>query len=294
VIADRFADVGEVRLHYAEEGHGKLIVFLHGFPEFWYMWKEQLEFFGRDHHAVAVDMRGYNLSSKPSNDSAYNAEVVASDIVALADHLGAERFTLAGHDWGGVIAWQVASVHPERLENLVIINAPHPAIMARELVRNPAQMIASSYVLFLRAPGAARILSAFNFMVLRRGFLRRGLEAGYFSANDVDAYIAAWSEPGAIRGALAYYRAPVLKELLQRFRERNKPAAKVGVRTLVIWGEQDAYLLGGNLDGIDQLVDDLVIERIPGGSHWVVHEQPVTVNLLMRKFMADSGSGQRT
>jgi epoxide hydrolase 4 len=286
MMKHRFADTGDVRLHYVEAGRGNVVIFLHGFPEFWYMWKAQLEHFGADHHAVAPDMRGYNLSSKPRNDSAYRAETVAADVIALADTLGAERFTLVGHDWGGVVAWHVATLYPDRLDRLVIINAPHPAVMARELSRNPAQMMASSYVLFLRTPGADRVLTAFNFAILRRGFLRRGLEAGYFSEPDIDAYIAAWSEPGAIRGGIAYYRAPGFMELLRRFRERKESTAKIPVNTLVIWGEQDPYLLEGNLDGLDELVDDIVIERVPDASHWIVHEQPENVNRLIRNFIA--------
>ena len=131
MIEHGYAEVNDVRLHYAAEGSGKLIVFLHGFPEFWYMWKEQLEEFGQDHRAVALDMRGYNLSSKPAEVNAYRIEHLVEDVRAFAGHLGYEKFVLVGHDWGGVVAWAFALWHPGLLERLVIINAPHPAIFER-------------------------------------------------------------------------------------------------------------------------------------------------------------------
>ena len=124
----RYADVNGVSLHYATEGSGPLILFVHGFPEFWYAWKNQLAEFGRDHHAVAPDMRGYNLSSKPPAVEQYAVPHLVEDLSQLARHLGHERFTLVAHDWGGVAAWAFAMVHPDRLERLIVVNAPHPVV----------------------------------------------------------------------------------------------------------------------------------------------------------------------
>src|SRR5579872_4247923 len=142
---DGYADVNGVRLHYVEKGKGQLILFLHGFPEFWYSWKDLLGDFGRDHHAVALDMRGYNLSAKPESVDAYRVPVIVEDVRELVVKLGAKKFVLVGHDWGGVIAWAFAAQHPEMLEKQVIINAPHPTVFARELSNNPDQQKASSY-----------------------------------------------------------------------------------------------------------------------------------------------------
>jgi pimeloyl-ACP methyl ester carboxylesterase len=278
-----FARLGSVTLHYVEAGSGHLVIFLHGFPEFWYAWRRQLDAVGKTHHAVAVDMRGYNLSSKPKGTRAYEATVVANDIIALADHLGAEKFTVVGHDWGGVIAWRLASLYPDRLDHLVIINAPHLAVMRRELLHNPKQQIASSYVLFLRMPGSHRILSASNFRMLRP-ILDRGVAHGYFDESDVAAYIAAWSEPDAMRGSVAYYKAVDLISTL-----RKRPATDeraITVPTLVIWGERDRYLLRGNLDGLEAYVKNLTVRRVPDASHWIVHEKPDLINKLLLDYLS--------
>src|SRR5262249_9381883 len=157
-----YADVNGQRLHYASEGKGPLIMFVHGFPEFWYAWRGQLAEFGRDHQAVALDMRGYNLSSKPKEVSDYAVPLLVEDLAALADHLGAKKFTLVAHDWGGGVAWAFALTKPERLERLVIVNAPHPAIFRRLLAENPDQQKASQYMLTFRSAEAEGMLSKDN------------------------------------------------------------------------------------------------------------------------------------
>lgn len=143
----RFAEVNAVRLHYVTRGEGRLMLFLHGFPEFWYAWKDQLREFGKDHQAVALDMRGYNLSSKPEGVEQYAMPYLAGDVKGLADQFLAgsahKKLVLVGHDWGGAVAWILAAEHPEYLERLVIINAPHPAIFVRELRTNPEQQKAT-------------------------------------------------------------------------------------------------------------------------------------------------------
>ncbi|MCA1553605.1 MAG: alpha/beta hydrolase, partial [Chloroflexi bacterium] len=278
----QYADVNGVRLHYVRGGSGPLMLFLHGFPEFWYAWTMQLAEFGRDHLVVAPDMRGYNLSSKPSEIERYQMKYLVADVRALATHLGCERFTLVGHDWGGVVAWAFALAHPEMLDQLVIVNAPHPAVFARELRDNPAQQQASQYMLVFRSPQAEEILLGDNCKRLVRMVMGRGLQQGYFTEGDREAYLEAWSQPGAITGGLNYYRAARLGPITDDDPHSNLIASAasrvVRVPTLVIWGEQDTALLTGNLDGLDEFVPDLTIKRIPDGSHWVIHEQPALIN----------------
>src|SRR5229473_5759191 len=202
---DRYADVNGVHLHYVEQGKGPLILFLHGFPEFWYSWKELLADFGRDHHAVAVDMRGYNLSSRPETVDAYRVPIIVEDIRALAVKLKAKKFVLVGHDWGGVIAWAFAAKHPKMLDRLVIINAPHPTVFARLLASNPAQQKASAYFNLFTSPQAEQVLSANNYAAM--------LQALGSAINDEDRkqYLAAWHQPGGLTGGLNYYRASQLR-----------------------------------------------------------------------------------
>ncbi len=282
-----YADVNSVRLHYVSEGSGDLILFLHGFPEFWYAWREQLAEFGKDHRAVAVDMRGYNLSEKPSAVEAYRMPELIEDVRALIAHLGYRTCTLVGHDWGGVVAWAFAMRHPDYLGRLVIINAPHPVIFGRELRENPAQQRASRYMLTFRSPEGESVLAADHYAALVNGVLTPK-EA--FSDADRDAYLAAWSQPGALTGGLNYYRAaqlgPPTDDMARDVPTQPAPNAPViTVPTLVIWGERDTALLTGNLDGLDAQVANLTIVRIPDGTHWIIHEQPARVDDEIRKFL---------
>jgi pimeloyl-ACP methyl ester carboxylesterase len=287
----RYAEVNGLRLHYVTAGAGPLALFAHGFPEFWYAWHRQLVEFGRDHQAVAPDLRGYNLSAKPAAVEAYRVPHLVEDLRSLADHLGHRRFVLVGHDWGGVVAWAFAIAHPDRLARLVIVNAPHPAIFARELAENPAQQRASQYMLMLRSAEAETLLAADDFALLRERFLGRRLWRDRFTEEDRRAYLQAWSQPGALTGGVNYYRAArVGPPGGADSRERSAFGVDarrltVAVPTLVIWGEQDRALLTGNLDGLDRVVPRLTIQRIPEGSHWVIHERPEEVNALIRKFI---------
>lgn len=299
VIHHSFADVNGVRLHYASAGvgagtgagAGKLILFLHGFPEFWYAWRNQLIEFGKNSLAVAPDLRGYNLSSKPEKVERYKMGELARDVRELIAHLGVESCCLVGHDWGGVVAWAVAMAFPEAVEKLVIINAPHPAIFERELRENPAQQQASQYMLIFRNTQAEALLTANNFAPLQETVLGEGLRQEFFTEADRQAYLEAWSQPGAITGGLNYYRASEIGPQVGAGDEgsglsANSSSLQVKAPTLVIWGEKDPYLLTGNLGGLDRYVSKLSVERIPDATHWVVHEKPALVNSLIRAFIA--------
>ena len=284
----KYADVNDIRVHYVTVGKGKLIMFLHGFPEFWYEWKNQLAEFGRDYQAVAPDMRGYNLSSKPVEVQQYRMKYLVEDIRALAEHLGHKNFILVAHDWGGGVAWPFAMRHPEYLEKLIIINAVHPATFMRELRDNPAQQKASHYILVYRTAEAENILIRNNYAILVDNLLGDGIKRGYFTEEDKKAYIGAWSQPGALTGGLNYYRAAHLGSFTGESDDSlsmDPSLFMVNVPTLVIWGEKDKWLLTGNLEGLEKYVPDLTVKRIPDGSHWVIHEKPRLVNSYIRKFI---------
>src|SRR5271154_3564587 len=208
MLKDKYVKVNGVRLHYVTAGKGPLILFLHGFPEFWYEWKNQLVEFSKDHQAVAPDMRGYNLSDKPSQLDEYKMAQLVEDIRALGDHLShGKKFVLVAHDWGGAVAWSFAIAHPDRLSKLVIINAPHPGVFARLLSSDPAQQKASQYMLMFRSENAEKTLSDNNYAGLVGAVLGAGLKSGAFTEADKEEYIKAWSQPGALTGGLNYYRA---------------------------------------------------------------------------------------
>lgn len=282
-----YAEVNHVRLHYAAAGVGPPLIFLHGFPEFWYAWRAQLAHFAPRYRAIAPDMRGYNRSEKPPGLEAYALQTLAADIIALIDHLGHPHAALVGHDWGGVVAWACAQLAPDRISRLVVINAPHLAIFARELADSPEQRRASAYIERFQRPDAADLLAADQFAALDRALLADLIARGALAEADRAAYHAAWSQPGALNGMLSYYRAT---DLLGGV-ERLPPLAlrPVATPTLVIWGEQDRALLPGNLDGLAQYAPNLQIARIPDASHWVVHEQPARVSALIAAFLDAEG-----
>ena len=305
-ITHEYADVNGVKLHYARAGRGPLIVFLHGFPEFWYEWHNQIAEFSRDHTVVAPDMRGYNLSSKPTGLAEYAIPKLVEDVRALASALlessGGDKFTLVAHDWGGVVAWVFAALHPQMLDRLVIVNAPHPTIFGKLLSEDPAQQKASQYMLMFRSPQAEDTLSANSFGLLTSMVLGAGLKDGTVTDADKKMYVDAWSQPGALTGGLNYYRAsaigpppaarettapagdpPAPSDASQRV---EGPVLIIRVPTLVIWGEKDTALLTNNLDGLDRVVPALTIKRVPDGTHWLVREKPAVVNGLIREFMA--------
>ena len=278
-----------VRLHCVAAGHGPLILFLHGFPEFWYEWKQQLLSFSADRLAVAPDLRGYNLSDKPASPEAYRRRVLVEDIRGIADHYrDGRRLVLVGHDWGGVLAWAFAMTCPRYLDGLIIINAPHPVIFSRLLASDPEQQRASEYMLMFRSARAEEILARDDYAALRGQLLAPLLNSGTFTREDEAAYLAAWSQPGALTGALNYYRA-------SRLAPGTAPAAgeiapdparsRVTVPTLVIWGEQDSALSVHNLEGLEEFVPQLTVRRIPDGSHWVVHEKPDEISRYIREFI---------
>jgi len=292
MLTQQYALLNDVRLHYVLSGKGKLILFVHGFPEFWYEWMNQLVEFGQDYQAVALDMRGYNLSSKPEDVEQYQMKYLVEDLRALAEHLGHKKFILVGHDWGGAVAWAFPLVYPELLEKLVIINAPHPGVFERELRQNPAQQKASQYMLMFRSPQAEDILSADNYSELYKIVLEEGLKQGHFTEEDHRAYLEAWSQPGALTGGLNYYRASRVAppSPIKDGQSSEKPATDpsrfiIKIPTLVIWGEKDQALLTGNLQGLEQFIPDLTIKRIPDSSHWVIHEKPTLINAYIREFI---------
>lgn len=293
-----FAPANGIRLHCVAHGDADapLMIFVHGFPEFWYAWKHQLEEFGRDHRAVAFDLRGHNLSDKPEGVDAYRVKPLLQDLRQLIEHLQAGRedksTILVAHDWGGAIAWTFAAAFPQYVRKLVIINAPHTVPFARALANDPVQQEASRYMLLLRHAKAERVLAEDGYERLLKMFSRTASGRCALSDEEIPLYREAWSQPAALTCALNLYRAsplyPPTPEDPGAAALRLDPAAlTVRVPTLVIWGEADTALGTGLLDGLEDLVPDLRIRRIAEGSHWVIHEQPQQVNAAIREFLVE-------
>lgn len=278
---DRWADGDGVRLHAVERGRGPLVVLLHGFPDFWYGWRHQLPALAAaGFRTVALDLRGYNLSDRPPRVDDYRVARLAADVRSAVRSLGAERAHVVGHDWGGAIAWHLASRHPEMVDRLAVLNAPHPGRFA-ELLRTPGQAVRSWYVgafqiplvpeLLLGAAGRRLLLDALRAMHRRPGAI---------TDADLARYDAAFARPGAIRAALAYYRAAARRsmEALGQGRRVERP-------TLVLWGERDPALRRENADTLERWVPDLRVERVADAGHFVQADAPDVVNSALVRFL---------
>ena len=280
-LREGYADVGDVRLHYVEAGEGPLVVLLHGFPEFWYGWRLQIgPLAAAGFRVVAPDLRGYNLSSRPKSVKAYDGGQLTADIRGLIQDRGAGPALLAGHDWGGTVAWDLAMSHPEVVDRLAILNAAHPRTLSRGL-HHPGQLRKSWYFFFFDLPELPEAVVHADHWRFFRHFLRDANPP--YTPEETDRYIEAWSQPGAATGMINYYRSSV------RTPPKKAEAALRPIKapTLVIWGQSDHYL---NPDLAEPEHDDVPnldrVERLPDASHWVHHDEAERVNQLLIDFFA--------
>jgi epoxide hydrolase 4 len=280
-----------MRLHFASAGtRGRpLLLFAHGFPEAWFAWEAQLEEFGAEYYAVAVDLRGFNRSGKPADVDAYRPRKIVEDLKLLIAQLEYREARIVGHDWGGAISWNLALFAPGLVAKLVILNAPHPYLFMRQLKSNPAQQQASAYMNWLRMPGSEAILAKDDFQRLDAVFTAGATTADHwYGAPLRERYHAMWSIPGegashGMTGGVNYYRASA--ETFLADMHAQDWTVRVPVR--VIWGMKDTALLPCLLDGLEELCPDLKITRIADASHWLIHEQPRRINTLIAQALAD-------
>lgn len=277
--------VNDLSLHVVEAGpaDGPLLILLHGFPEFWWAWRHQITPFAeRGYHVVVPDLRGYNTSAAPQEVSAYRLETLIADVMALADQFQVDRFHLVGHDWGGIIAWGVGAAYPERLNRLVILDAPHPDIWGDQALKHPTQALRSTYVALFQLPWLPEAtLGALDFAGLRT-MVESTARADTFKPGEIECYTEAWAHPGSLTAMLNYYRA---------LGERDKPAqpARISAPTLVIWGENDSFLEQHVARAALDLCDKGQLSIIGGATHWLHLEEPERVNAEIIQFLASEG-----
>ena len=291
MIRHGYAATNELKLHYAASGpeDAHLLLFLHGYPEFWYAWRHQLADLGDAYHCVAPDLPGYNLSSKPTEVARYRTKRLIQDVAAFAAQFSRKRkFTLVAHDWGGALAWAFAIKHPELLERLIIINAVHPGAFQREIARNPAQGAASQYIHEIRAEGSEARYAANDYALLWRS-LEKTAEAGHLTPADRAAFVQAWSQPGALTGMFNWYRAmrmdPPKPGGQAQAELYDDEQLMVRVPARVMWGMQDTALLPGCVEGLERWVPNLDVRHVPDGSHWIVYEKPQLVSETIRNWL---------
>ena len=269
------------------------IIFLHGFPESHRTWRHQIADLARDHLVVAPDQRGFAASDKPEGVDAYGIDRILDDLLALADTLGLDRFTLAGHDWGGAAAWAAALRHPDRIARLIIVNAPHPLIFQRSLIADPVQRAASQY---MRAFRSTDMEAGIRAMGLERFFERSfapHVDLKAISGEEREAYLSDWGREGALTAMLNWYRAsniavPAVEEAAEMPAWVAAPFPKLAMPVLVVWGMKDKALLPVQLEGLDAFVEDLTLVRIEDAGHFVPWEKPDAVTGAIRTFLSSN------
>lgn len=278
-----FAHVNGIKLHYVTQGEGKLLILMHGFPEFWYSWRQQIPALAAaGYKVVAVDMRGYNQSDKPVGVKHYTSNTLALDIKELVGHLGYEKAYIVGHDWGGGIAWQLAINHPEVIEKLAVLNCPLPIILQKNLYSNFAQFRKSWYMFFFQIPGLAEWRMKSNLLgFFQKAFRGWAHNKAAFTDEVLQKYVEAFTGPYALTGPVNYYRAA----LHGAFGGSNKPTGLIMVDTLLIWGEDDKAL-GKELtyDTHKYMGNHFEIKYIKDSSHWVQQDAPELVNEYLIAF----------
>ena len=267
------------------------VILLHGFPESHRTWREIAPGFRDAFYLVMPDQRGFAGSDRPEDVEAYRTDKLVDDIFALADALSLQRFALVGHDWGGAIAWSAALRNDGRLTRLAIVNAPHPVVFQKSLIESEDQRAASQYMNAFRAPGFETFVEGKGFDWFFERTFSGQVDVGKIPEAEKRQYIAEWSQPGAFTAMLNWYRAarvivppPGVTVPLPDFLLRAFP--KVKVPTLVVWAMKDRALLPLQLDGLEELVDDLQIERIADAGHFAPWESPDEVAAALRPFLA--------
>ncbi|HEY8075728.1 MAG TPA: alpha/beta hydrolase [Labilithrix sp.] len=279
----RRVDVGEVHLHVAEMrpfgalDDAPLVLFLHGFPDFWWTWRAHMQAFARaGYWAVAPDMRGYNESDKPKGADRYTVERLAGDVAGLIGALGRRDAYVVGHDWGGMVAWHFAMLHPDMLKKLAILNIPHPVAMLKGL-RRPAQLKKSWYIFMFQLPNIPeRFASKDDF-----AFMRRTFRANRFSADEIERHVDALRVPGALTGMMNYYRA----SLRRTFRRDPPELRRIDAPVLVVWGDRDRYLGKEMASPPEKWVPDARVVHIADATHWVHRDASEAVDHLLLEFL---------
>jgi pimeloyl-ACP methyl ester carboxylesterase len=281
-----------VHLHtvLAGDPYGTPIVFLHGFPDFWYGWHNQIPFFAqRGYRVIAPDQRGYNLSDKPKNIEDYRISILATDVKALIEALGYERVHLVGHDWGAAVAWWVATMYPERLITLNILNVPYPTVMMKQLQSGDlSQLLKSWYMFFFQIPGLPEALVSVDGYARMGDILKRTSNPGSFSDEDIALYRQAWAQPGAMTASINWYRAMFrsASEARQVAKQNALDSGrKIQTPTLILWGEKDAFLGTSLARESLKVVENGELVFFPKSTHWIQHDEPDDVNQYLLEWI---------
>ncbi|MHA1479297.1 MAG: alpha/beta fold hydrolase [Promethearchaeota archaeon] len=274
-IEEKLIETNGIKLHTVMIGEGPPLVLLHGFPDFWYGWKSVISGLKSDYKLIIPDMRGFNLSDKPKGVSNYKIELLIGDIKGLIESLNLGKVYLAGHDWGGAVAWAFAEKYPDMLQKLAILNAPHMKIFQQKLRTDKKQQKASFYIFEFLKPDGEKFLFKDDYKWLKFAVFEGMINKKEFTDFDKEQYLKAWRQPGAILGGVNYYRANT------SFKDST---GKITVPTLVIHGMKDIAVLPSVLDELSNYVSDLKVIRAENASHWVMHDVPELIISSFKEF----------
>jgi pimeloyl-ACP methyl ester carboxylesterase len=283
-VQRQFIETNGIKLHVISAGPvgGRLIIFLHGFPEYSEAWMKQIEFFANlGYRVLAPDQRGYNLSDKPNSYTDYRIDILVEDLMGLLKWAGHKTMTLVGHDLGAFVSWRAAILYSDKIENLIIINVPHPEAIQKNLRGNVRQMFKSWYVFLFQVPLIP------EWFLARKGaqaLARSMINSGKITDSDLSGHKIAWQQPGAIHGMVNWYRA----FFQSKASTKNQPSKKIAIPTLIIWGAQDKFLGEELASESLKFCTNGRLELIKDASHWIVHEKPDLVNSLISQAIATS------
>lgn len=293
-----------VKIHYVSAKPVKslgTIIFLHGFPEYWASWQQQMGYFAQQYQVIAPDLPGYNLSDKPEDISFYGLPKLINfmaNFVQNVCELNSKEHPvfLVAHDWGGAIAWPLVAFHADLFSKLIILNAAHPSTFTREMLFNPQQQAKSHYIHDLTAFDGPKRVRNNNFAMLTE-MLFEGTCRPLFDVQGQAEYHQTWQQPGAIEGMLAYYlMMPQFSPLLENIQSQKRlattkiPNIRITIPTLILWGDQDEAFVAEILMGLDDYINDYQIIRFSDATHWLHHEQPQKISQHIEKFISRSSS----
>ena len=282
----RVFHVNGIALHVVLAGpaSGKPLIFLHGFPEFWFAWRLQIDHFVSSGYRVIIpDQRGYNLSDKPAGIASYSIDLLARDVVGVLDTVADSKAFVVGHDWGAGVAWYLAARYSERVSRAAMLSVPHPRIFIRNLIMNPAQLRRSSYILFFQLPWLPEHILRRRDWALLVGALRNTCPPGVFSDPDLEQYKKSWGRKGALTTMLNWYRAALLRPSKLAL---DSKSSRVKLLALLIWGKNDQFAGEAMARESLQYCDNGHLEMFETATHWVQHEEPAQVNTLLSQFFA--------
>jgi len=278
--------INGIALHVVLAGppNGRPLIFLHGFPEFWFAWRSQIDHFtSLGYRVIVPDQRGYNLSDKPRGIASYSIDLLARDVVGVLDAVTDSKAIVVGHDWGATVAWYLAAQYSERVIRIAMLSVPHPRVFMKNLMTNPAQLRRSWYVLFFQLPWLPEVmLRRRNWGLLVRA-LRHTAPPGVFSDSDIQRYKESWARKGALTAMLNWYRATLLCPSKLAL---DPKASRVKLPALLIWGKNDQFLGEAMARESLHYCDDGHLEILETATHWVQHENSVQVNNLLAQFFA--------